>query len=113
MKNELIIIVAGEPKTGKTTLIQWLQNALQAGGFEVSYQGEATPRPIAERMLERSIALQQEVKITIQEKNFRPVRKITELERSKGRSENFYSLSNEDQWAQDKRLGLLDWDGKE
>lgn len=41
-----------------------------------------------------------------------PVRRISELERSKGRSENFYSLSIEEQWAEDKRLGILDWDGK-
>lgn len=37
---------------------------------------------------------------------------ITRLERSKGRSKNFYSMTPEDQWAEDKRLGLLDWDGR-
>ena len=39
-------------------------------------------------------------------------KKITDLERSKGRSEDYYQLSAEEQWEQDKHLGLLDWDGK-
>ena len=39
-------------------------------------------------------------------------RKINEKERAKGRSENYYSLSPDAQWDEDKRLGILDWDGK-
>ena len=38
-------------------------------------------------------------------------RKITEKERLKGRSEDYNSQSAEDQWVEDKRLGILDWDG--
>lgn len=41
-----------------------------------------------------------------------PIRVITELERHKGRSEDYYYLSAQDQWDQDKSLGLLDWDGQ-
>lgn len=41
-----------------------------------------------------------------------PARSISELERSKGRSENYYDLSSEQQWAEDKQLGILDWDGQ-
>lgn len=37
---------------------------------------------------------------------------ITEKERSKGRSENYYQLPQQEQWDEDKLLGLLDWDGK-
>jgi len=37
---------------------------------------------------------------------------LTPQERAKGRSENYHSMSSEDQWAEDKRLGILDWDGK-
>lgn len=33
-------------------------------------------------------------------------------EREKGRSENYWRMSAEEQWAEDKRLGILDWDGK-
>jgi hypothetical protein len=40
------------------------------------------------------------------------VRKINDLERSKGRSENYWQMSPQDQWDEDKRLGILDWDGK-
>jgi hypothetical protein len=40
------------------------------------------------------------------------VRKISDLERSKGRSESYHSLTARDQWDEDKRLGILDWDGK-
>lgn len=38
--------------------------------------------------------------------------KITNLERSKGRSDGYWQLSPRDQWDEDKRLGILDWDGK-
>jgi len=41
-----------------------------------------------------------------------PSRQITELERSKGRSEDYHSLPTEQQWTQDKHLGILDWDGQ-
>ena len=36
---------------------------------------------------------------------------LTEKERAKGRSEGYHDLSPSDQWAEDKRLGILDWDG--
>lgn len=39
-------------------------------------------------------------------------KKITKKERQKGRSEKYYNLSPREQWAEDKRLGILDWDGK-
>jgi hypothetical protein len=38
-------------------------------------------------------------------------RRITDRERAKGRSENYWQLSPEEQWAQDKNLGILDWEG--
>ena len=38
--------------------------------------------------------------------------KITPLEQSKGRSAGYHEMSARDQWAEDKRLGILDWDGK-
>lgn len=40
-------------------------------------------------------------------------KQISDLERSKGRSEDYYQLSSEEQWMEDKKLGILDWDGKE
>jgi len=39
------------------------------------------------------------------------VRRITDLERGKGRSEGYWQMSAEDQWNEDKALGILDWDG--
>jgi len=42
----------------------------------------------------------------------KPIRKISDLERSKGRSEDYYGLPLDEQWAQDDRLGILDWDGE-
>lgn len=39
-------------------------------------------------------------------------RKLTLLEEKKGRSPNYYVMSAEQQCAGDKRLGILDWDGK-
>jgi hypothetical protein len=37
---------------------------------------------------------------------------INDRERSKGRSENYYDMTSGEQWAEDRRLNLLDWDGK-
>lgn len=39
-------------------------------------------------------------------------RKINAKEKAKGRSENYYQLSEQEQWNEDERLGILDWDGK-
>lgn len=38
-------------------------------------------------------------------------RKLTPQEIAKGRSASYWEMSNEDQWAEDRRLGILDWDG--
>lgn len=40
-------------------------------------------------------------------------RELQLLEIRVGRSESFYKMSARDQWAEDKRLGILDWDGTE
>lgn len=37
--------------------------------------------------------------------------KINDKEKSKGRSAGYHSMNARDQWAEDKRLGILDWDG--
>lgn len=42
----------------------------------------------------------------------RKKREINDLERSKGRSENYYQMSPQEQWDDDKKNKLLDWDGK-
>ena len=39
-------------------------------------------------------------------------REITQVERDKGRSSGYWELSSQEQWDEDKRLGILDWDGK-
>jgi hypothetical protein len=41
------------------------------------------------------------------------IRPITELERSKGRSEDYWQKSELDKWNEDKRLGLLNWNSEE
>ena len=40
-------------------------------------------------------------------------RPITDLERSKGRSENYWQMSGFDQWNENERLGLLGWNGED
>jgi len=45
-------------------------------------------------------------------KESKPSRALTHLEQAKGRSEGYWEMSSKDQWAEDKRLGILDWDGK-
>lgn len=38
-------------------------------------------------------------------------RKLDEKEIANGRSEGYWDMDPRDQWAEDKRLGILDWDG--
>jgi hypothetical protein len=40
----------------------------------------------------------------------KPGRKITSEERAKGRSEDYWQLSAEERWAEDKDNGILDWE---
>jgi hypothetical protein len=40
-------------------------------------------------------------------------RKLTETEILLGRSENYYDMSAQEQWDEDKRLGILDWDSRD
>lgn len=46
-------------------------------------------------------------------KAFFAKKKQSELRIRVGRSESYYKMSARDQWAEDKRLGILDWDGTE
>jgi hypothetical protein len=41
----------------------------------------------------------------------KPTRKLNDKEKAKGRSSGYWDMSPEDQWAEDKMLGILDWDG--
>lgn len=41
----------------------------------------------------------------------KPTRELSSKEKAKGRSSFYYEMTPEDQWAEDKRLGILDWDG--
>jgi len=40
------------------------------------------------------------------------IRKLNDKERDKGRSEDYWQMTSQEQWEEDKRLGILDWDGK-
>jgi len=40
-------------------------------------------------------------------------RELSKLEKRVKRSESYYKLSAMEQWAEDKRKGILDWDGTE
>ena len=41
----------------------------------------------------------------------KPSRELNEKEKAKGRSPDYWDMEPRDQWAEDKRLGILDWDG--
>jgi len=41
----------------------------------------------------------------------KPTRELDEKEKAKGRSAGYWDMDPRDQWAEDKRLGILDWDG--
>lgn len=38
-------------------------------------------------------------------------RELDEKEKARGRSPGYWEMDPRDQWAEDKRLGILDWDG--
>ena len=56
-----------------------------------------------------SDALQQAMKKKEEPK--KPSRELDEKEKAKGRSSDYWDMDPRDQWAEDKRLGILDWDG--
>ena len=39
-------------------------------------------------------------------------RKLTQKEIEKGRSKDYWEKSASEQWEEDKKLGILDWDGE-
>lgn len=41
----------------------------------------------------------------------KPSRELDEKEQAKGRSPFYWDMLPEEQWEEDKRLGILDWDG--
>ncbi len=53
------------------------------------------------------------VEMSAEDKAFFAKRKQSKLEIRVGRSSNYYKMGGRDQWAEDKRLGILDWDGTE
>lgn len=68
-------------------------------------------------MLSDSIEFQEEskvvVKMTDADKDWFAKKEQSRLEIRVGRSKGYYKMSAEAQWAQDKRLGIIDWDGTE
>jgi len=45
-------------------------------------------------------------------KSKKKTKKLSKAEKSKGRTTGYWGMSAEDQWNEDKSLGILDWDGK-
>lgn len=64
-------------------------------------------------VLPTSNVLTGSVKVCICDDELTPVERPERLgDRAKKRPANYAELSAEEQWAIDKELGLLDWDGK-
>ena len=61
--------------------------------------------------------LQEDIEVTVHmtdaDKKWFAKNEQSRLERRVGRSKGYYKMSAEDQWAEDKRKGILDWDGTE
>jgi hypothetical protein len=47
----------------------------------------------------------------MKEKQIKPRRELDKKEIAKGRSLDYWQMSSRDQWDEDKRSGILDWDG--
>lgn len=67
--------------------------------------------------LSNLVEFQEKSEVTIEEtdedKVFFAKKKQRELRIRVGRNESYYKMSAEDQWTEDKRKGILDWDGTE
>ena len=64
-------------------------------------------KPVADDVNEKVKAYIKKLESSIPER-----RDLDEKEKAKGRSSTYWDMSAEEQWAEDKRLGILDWDGK-
>ena len=40
-------------------------------------------------------------------------KKLSKVEKAFGRSPDYHDMTPQEQWNEDKRLGILDWDGSE
>jgi Fe-S-cluster containining protein len=58
-----------------------------------------------------SDALQKAMKEEKKPEQKKPTRELDEKEKEKGRTSGYWDMDPRDQWAEDKRLGILDWDG--
>ena len=115
MSNQLNILIVGDRGSGKSTAARVVTKALRDAGFAVELSDK-------DDVSEEQFHLRLEalrgtgVRVTcgnvhIKECGGASVRGISPIERAKGRSEGYWQMSPSDQWAEDKRNGILDWDG--
>lgn len=107
MNTELLAVQLTDPaimlETLKLAYRHGLDNASEEGGERI---GETRLTGKEQKELGRRLAAYW----LVSKEEVTP-RAITKLERSKGRSESYHQMSGRDQWDEDKRLGILDWDG--
>lgn len=108
--SKLNILVLGENGSGKSTTARVVMNALKRAGFKVELNDDDDASD--DRIGLRLTALQGTT-VTISCGNVKVPESITPLERSLGRSERHRDMSPQEQWEDDKRNGILDWDGSE
>ena len=67
--------------------------------------------------LSDAVELQEDIEVTVDmtdaDKKWFAKNEQSRLERRVGRSKSYYKMSASEQWAEDKRKGILDWDGTE
>lgn len=111
---DMNIIIVGDRGAGKSTASRVVSKALREAGFVVELTDKDDMNQ--DRFDKCLKALQgKTVRVSCGNVHLRekPMPKISATERSLGRSEGYHDLSPREQWDEDKRNGILDWDGTE
>ena len=112
----LNILVLGKRGHARSIAARLCYVALANAGFIVTEPEDkdwVMPGPFNKRLQRLKREKKTTAKVTLGEAKVSvSKRKLTPAEKAKGRSEGYHEMSARDQWAEDKRLGILDWDGK-
>lgn len=109
---DLNVLVVGENGSGKSTAGRVVVKALREAGFLVDL---VDMDDMSEERFSKCLEAVKGRNVRVTCGNVRvnsPSTSLTPAEKAKGRSDGYHDMSPRDQWDEDKRLGILDWDGK-
>jgi len=121
MSNQLNILIVGDRGSGKSTAARVVTKALRDAGFAVELSDKDD---VSEEQFHLRLEALRGTGVRVTCGNVHIKERggaghhlgkdkpcgISPIERAKGKSEGYWQMSPSDQWAEDKRNGILDWE---